>query len=278
MAGLALDAWAARVPPPRPSSAKAQGQDVDGDPVDHGEPPAIAVNGEQVATAPPSVAPVASTESATVPSGPAAGVWRPGTTPSPPRPLERLAAAAVTGALLGAAAANSARCRSWRPTACSSAGWSPLSVADIRVGLVPRKLVYPTLALLAVALWRPPAVAGDWRPLGDAAIGGAAGFAVFFAIWWIYPAGHGVRGRAAGRADRARRSAGSAAASSTWASWPPSWSGSVVGSWSRWRCRAPAARPALPFGPALGRGRAWSGCCGAATWPTSGSHPGAASW
>lgn len=252
MAGLALDAWAARVPPPRPSSAKAQGQDVDGDPVDHGEPPAIAVNGEQVATAPPSVAPVASTESATVPSGPAAGVWRPGTTPSPPRPLERLAAAAVTGALFGAAAAKFGAVPELAAYCVLFGGLVALSVADIRVGLVPRKIVYPTLALLAVALLAAAGVAGDWRPLGNAAIGGAAGFLVFFAIWWISP-------RAMGFGDV--RLAGLVGAALGWLGFRQLYLGflaafvvgSVVGL-VKMAVRGTGRKTALPFGPALAVG------------------------
>jgi len=105
----------------------------------------------------------------------------------PPRALERVAAAAVTAALLGGAAARFGAVPELTAYCVLFAGLVAVSVADIRVGLVPRKLLYPILATMAVAFVVAAAVSGVWRPLLDAAIGGAAGFLVFFGIWWISP-------------------------------------------------------------------------------------------
>jgi leader peptidase (prepilin peptidase)/N-methyltransferase len=101
--------------------------------------------------------------------------------------LERLTAAAVAGVLFAAAAVRFGSVPELAAYCVLFGGLVAVSVADIRVGLVPRKIVYPTLGLLAVALVAAAAASGDWRPLADAAVGGAAGFLVFFAIWWISP-------------------------------------------------------------------------------------------
>jgi len=110
-----------------------------------------------------------------------------GNRPDAPRALEMAAAAAVTAALLGGAAARFGAVPELTAYCVLFSGLVAVSVADIRVGLVPRKLLYPTLALMAVAFVAAAAVSGEWRPLLDAAIGGVAGFLVFFAIWWISP-------------------------------------------------------------------------------------------
>lgn len=107
--------------------------------------------------------------------------------PKAPGVLERATAAVVTGALFAGAALRFGAVPELAAYCVLFGGLVALSVADIRVGLVPRVVLYPMLALMAVALAAAAAVAGDWRSLLDAAIGGAAGFGVFFIIWFISP-------------------------------------------------------------------------------------------
>jgi leader peptidase (prepilin peptidase)/N-methyltransferase len=106
---------------------------------------------------------------------------------APPAALERLATGGVTAILLGAAAARLGPAPDLAAYCVLFAGLVAVSVADIRVGLVPRKVLYPTLVLMTVALTAAAAVAGDWRPLADAAAGGAVAFFAFFAVWWLSP-------------------------------------------------------------------------------------------
>lgn len=105
----------------------------------------------------------------------------------PPNLIERVEVAAVTAALLGAAAARFGAVPELAAYCVLFAGLVAISVVDIRVGLIPRKLLYPTFALMALAFIATAAVSGAWRPLLDAAIGGGSGFLVFFTIWWILP-------------------------------------------------------------------------------------------
>jgi leader peptidase (prepilin peptidase) / N-methyltransferase len=71
------------------------------------------------------------------------------------------------------------------------AGLVAVSIVDIRLGIVPRSILYPTLATMTVGLVAASAVDSRWRSLGEAAIGGAVAFAVFFALWWFFPRGLG---------------------------------------------------------------------------------------
>jgi leader peptidase (prepilin peptidase)/N-methyltransferase len=71
------------------------------------------------------------------------------------------------------------------------AGLVSLSVVDLRVGLVPRDVLYPLAVLVALAFFGSAAADDQWRPLVDAGVGGAMAFAVFFAVWWFYPRGIG---------------------------------------------------------------------------------------
>jgi leader peptidase (prepilin peptidase)/N-methyltransferase len=109
------------------------------------------------------------------------------TAPPPPTLLERGVVAVVTGVLFGAAAARIGAAPDLAAYCVLFAGLVTVSVTDIRVGLVPRVYLYPTLALVAVALVASSGLDGNWRSLLDAAIGGAAAFLVFFAIWWVAP-------------------------------------------------------------------------------------------
>jgi len=71
-------------------------------------------------------------------------------------------------------------------------GLVAMSITDIRVALVPRRFLYPTLVLTAAALVASSSVDHRWRALADAGIGGAASFAVFFGVWWFFPKGMGL--------------------------------------------------------------------------------------
>ena len=66
-----------------------------------------------------------------------------------------------------------------------------VSITDLSHRLVPRRLVYPALALIAPLLVVASAADHRWQALGGAAIAGAAAFAVFFAVWWFVPRGMG---------------------------------------------------------------------------------------
>jgi leader peptidase (prepilin peptidase)/N-methyltransferase len=103
----------------------------------------------------------------------------------------RVAAAVVTGALVAAAADHFGAEPALAPYAVLFTGLVALSVVDLRVGLIPRTLLYPLSALVAVALLAASIATGRMHAVGDAAIGSAISFGVFFAIWWIYPRGIG---------------------------------------------------------------------------------------
>ena len=103
----------------------------------------------------------------------------------------RVAVAAVSGGLLvltavrlGAVPQLAAYCALWL-------GLVTLSVVDLRVGLVPRMILYPTLAVTGAGLVAASAADGRWHDLAGAAIGGAVAFCVFAAVWWLYPKGLG---------------------------------------------------------------------------------------
>ncbi len=65
------------------------------------------------------------------------------------------------------------------------------SVVDARDGIVPRVIVFPTLAVAGGALVAASVAAAHEQPLLDAAIGGAIAFCVFFTLWWCFPRGLG---------------------------------------------------------------------------------------
>lgn len=125
------------------------------------------------------------------PAEPPATVDVPATPPPRHVGAVRVAAGAVTGGLLaltavrlGAVPQLAAYCVLWM-------GFVALSIVDLRVGLVPRKVLYPTLAVVAAGLVAASAADGRWDALAGAAIGGVAAFGVFAAVWWLYPKGLG---------------------------------------------------------------------------------------
>lgn len=182
----------------------------------------------------------------------AGGIPAPVVAPAPPGALERAAAAAATGALFAGAALRFGAVPELAAYCALFGGLVALSVADIRVGLVPRAILYPTLALMTVALVAAAAVAGDWRPLLDAAIGGAAGFGVFFVIWFISP-------RSMGFGDV--RLAGVIGAGLGWLGFRQLYLGFLVAFVAgaavglvKMAVKGTGRKTALPFGPALAVG------------------------
>lgn len=66
-----------------------------------------------------------------------------------------------------------------------------LSLIDIQQGLLPNAIVLPAYPVIAVLLVLASWATGDWSALLHASIGGAALFAFFFVVWFVYPAGMG---------------------------------------------------------------------------------------
>ena len=66
-----------------------------------------------------------------------------------------------------------------------------ISAVDLERQIIPNRLVYPTLALMAPLLVVASAVDDRWGALGRAAIGGAGAFAAFYAIHVAVPRGMG---------------------------------------------------------------------------------------
>lgn len=106
--------------------------------------------------------------------------------------FERTGAAVVTGVLFVLAAARLGAVPELAAYCVLFAGLVALSTVDIRVGLVPRKILYPTLVVMSAALVAAAVAGGRWSPLVDGAVGGVAAFLVFYAIWWLFPKGMGM--------------------------------------------------------------------------------------
>lgn len=66
-----------------------------------------------------------------------------------------------------------------------------LSAVDVEHFLLPNRILYPGWAIVAVLLLAAAALEPDWRSLRDAAVGGAAAWAVFFVIHVVSPGGMG---------------------------------------------------------------------------------------
>jgi leader peptidase (prepilin peptidase) / N-methyltransferase len=161
-AGLILDDLAARIPPAPPRAKVAEASSV------------AAANGLPVAAPPVSPPPAP-----------------PLRAPGPPGAVERVAVAVATALLLGLAAARIGAEPALAAYCVLFGGLVAVSVADLRVGLVPRVLLYPTFVLMAGALAAASAVDGRWTDFAHAAISGGGAFCVFFLLWWFYPRGIG---------------------------------------------------------------------------------------
>lgn len=216
VAGLVLDEVAARIPRPAPAP----------------KPPA-----EGRAAAAPDVA----AQSPVTPY-----------LPPPPGVLEHLASVGVSALLFGIAAARLGAVPALAAYCALFGGLFAVSVADIRVGLVPRKLLYPALGLMAVGLVAASAVSGDYHRLLEATIGGVGALAAFFCIWWVSP-------RSMGMGDV--RLAGVIGAGLGWIGYRQLYVGflvafvvgSAVGA-VKMLVRGSGRKTSLPFGPALAAG------------------------
>jgi leader peptidase (prepilin peptidase)/N-methyltransferase len=109
----------------------------------------------------------------------------------PPSRLEQLGATLVTAALFVGAALRFGPVPELAAYCVFFAGLVLLSVTDLRVGLVPRRLLYPWLVLLGIALAGASWADDDWHRFWVAAVCGVGTFVIFFVLWFAYPRGLG---------------------------------------------------------------------------------------
>ncbi|WP_406053332.1 prepilin peptidase [Kribbella sp. NBC_00889] len=98
------------------------------------------------------------------------------------------ALAAVSGGLLGWMLGTSAVLPAWLLMAISGA---VLGYIDARTRFLPSAIIWPTYAVVGVALVGASAGSGDWGALRRAAIAGVIGFVVFYVLWFVFPSGVG---------------------------------------------------------------------------------------
>ncbi|MHB8682645.1 MAG: prepilin peptidase [Acidimicrobiales bacterium] len=108
-----------------------------------------------------------------------------------PFSVRALALAAVGAAVLGAFGARFGADVALAPFAVLALGLLALSAVDLERYLIPNRIVYPTLAVVAPLLVVASAVDHRWGSLGRAAIAGAVAFAGFFAVHLAVPRGMG---------------------------------------------------------------------------------------
>jgi len=114
-----------------------------------------------------------------------------GAMPRIPPPAELAVSALLTSVWLGLAALRLGATPVLGAYDALGVGLVAAAVVDARAGIVPRVIVWPTLGVVAAGLLAASGATGRFRPLLDAAIGGAAAFASFFALWWGFPRGLG---------------------------------------------------------------------------------------
>ncbi len=111
--------------------------------------------------------------------------------PSGPAPVRTAAAAVVTGVLFGAAADHFGRDLVLAPFCVFFAMLVAISFTDLSHRLVPRRLLYPALALIVPLLVGASALDHTWHDLTGSVIAGVIAFGLFFAVWWFIPRGMG---------------------------------------------------------------------------------------
>jgi leader peptidase (prepilin peptidase)/N-methyltransferase len=111
--------------------------------------------------------------------------------PTGPSAIRTAAAAIVTGVLFGALANHFGRDIVLAPYCVFVAMLVAVSITDLTHRLVPRRLIYPGLALIVPLLVATSAVDHVWHDLTGALIAGAVAFIVFLAVWWFIPKGMG---------------------------------------------------------------------------------------
>ncbi len=237
--GVVLDDLAARVPP-APRRAATEPAALDGT-----APLALRL---EEAEGPAGTADLAEPPTPVDPRGPESAP----SLPAAPGTAERVGVGIVTAVLLGAAAARIGPEPELAAYCVLFCGLVAMSVADVRVGLVPRKFLYPTLIGVAVGLLAASAVESDWHRALTAVVSGVVAFAVFFVVWFIAP-------RALGFGDV--RLAGLIGLSLGWLGYAETYLGflaafvigAVIGV-AKMVVSGTGRRTALPFGPALALG------------------------
>ncbi|MFJ8159447.1 prepilin peptidase [Streptomyces sp. NPDC096136] len=94
---------------------------------------------------------------------------------------------ALTALLFVAMALRFGRSETLPAALVFTAGLLALAACDAEQFLLPRRLIYPTLALTAACLLVAAAATGQWHRLGVTAACGVGGFAAFFALHWVRP-------------------------------------------------------------------------------------------
>ena len=125
--------------------------------------------------------------------------------PSGRAPVRTASAAVLTAVLFGGAAAHFGRDLVLAPFCVFFAMLVVVSVTDLSHRLVPRRLLYAALALIAPLLVASAAIDHQWHDLTGAVVAGAVAFGLFFGDLVVRPPGHGLRRRAAGRRHRPHR-------------------------------------------------------------------------
>jgi leader peptidase (prepilin peptidase)/N-methyltransferase len=105
--------------------------------------------------------------------------------------VENVAAAVSLAALEGLAALRLGAAPALGAYGALMAVLVCLAIVDFRTGLLPRRFVYAGYLLVAVGLVAAANVSSTWHGLLRALIGGAAAFAIFYVIWFVYPKGMG---------------------------------------------------------------------------------------
>ncbi|GAA0600470.1 A24 family peptidase [Kribbella sandramycini] len=96
--------------------------------------------------------------------------------------------AAVAGGVLGWLLAEDAALIAWLLLAVSGA---VLGYIDARTRFLPSAIIWPTYAVVGLALVGAALMSGEWDALRRAAIAGAIGFGVFYVLWFAFPRGVG---------------------------------------------------------------------------------------
>lgn len=108
-----------------------------------------------------------------------------------PLALRPLALGLVAAAVLAGFAVHFGADAALAAYAVLGLGLVALSADDLARHILPNRVLYPTLAAVAVLLVVASAVDGRWGSLARAAIGGAAGFVALYLVWLVYPRGMG---------------------------------------------------------------------------------------
>lgn len=98
------------------------------------------------------------------------------------------ATAAVAGGLIGWMLGTSAGLVAWLILAVVGA---VLGYIDARTRYLPSAIIWPSYALVGLALVAGAAATGEWGLLRRAAIAGVIGFGAFYLLWYVFPRGVG---------------------------------------------------------------------------------------